>query len=114
MSLYGRIAARPGGERDLACARLRRRVEVVLDRAGLQVRRPGRLRVDQLAEMLHAAGYELEMTAVPAGEPRRRATEKASPQPPTEIHVNPSPPSREDAERALQGMRERRQLRSRW
>ncbi|HEY9412500.1 MAG TPA: hypothetical protein VIP77_23195 [Jiangellaceae bacterium] len=78
MSLYERIAARPGGRRDLACARLRRRVEVVLDGAGVQVRRPGRLRVDQLAEMLEAAGYELEIQAVQVGEPRRRATEEVS------------------------------------
>lgn len=71
--LYERIAARPGGLRDLACARLRRSVEVALDRAGLSVRRPGRLRVDRLAGMLHDAGYELEIRVVPAGEPRRKA-----------------------------------------
>ena len=77
MDLYERIEARPGGRRDLACARLRRRVEVVLDRAGLRVRRPGRLRVDQLAEMLEAAGYELEIQAVQVGDPRRKAKEGA-------------------------------------
>ena len=73
MDLYERIAARPGGSRDLACARLRRSVEIVFHRAGLRARRPGRLRVDQLAERLHEAGYELEIQAVPVGELRREA-----------------------------------------
>lgn len=73
MSLYERIAARPGGLRDLAAARLRYRVATILQQAGIDVRRAGRIRVDRLAEMLHDAGYELEIKAVPAGEPRRKA-----------------------------------------
>lgn len=75
MDLYERIAARPGGRRDLACARLRRRVEVILDQAGLHIRQPGRLRVDKFAEMLEAAGYELEIQAVQVGDPRHKAKE---------------------------------------
>lgn len=73
--LHERLAARPGGLRDLACARLRRSVEVALDHAGLQTEKPGRLRVNRLAGMLHDAGYELEVRAVPAGDPRRKALE---------------------------------------
>ena len=77
MSLYERLAARPGGLRDLAAARLRYNVESVLQNAGVDYRKPGRIRVDDLARMLHDAGYELEIKAVPAGEPRRNAVEGA-------------------------------------
>jgi hypothetical protein len=78
VSLYERMEARPGGRRDLAVARLRYAVTAVLQSAGLDMRRPGRMRIDRLAEVLHDAGYELEIRAVPAGELRREAQEGVS------------------------------------
>lgn len=55
MGIYDLLAARPGGLRGLAAARLRYNVLAALHAAGLDVRRPGRLRVNRLAEMLHDA-----------------------------------------------------------
>lgn len=81
--LYERMAAMPGGELLLAAARLGLRVEHMLWDAGAEVpvrrwrrwrfRDVGTLRVDEVAELLHASGYELEIRLVPAGEPRRKA-----------------------------------------
>ena len=98
MSLYDRVAARPGGGRALASARLRRAVLCALDDAlrksgvasqselakRLGVRRSavsqvfrsdGNVRVDTLAAYLWELGFELDVTLVPAGELRRRAVE---------------------------------------
>jgi hypothetical protein len=78
MGLYEALAARPGGESMLAAARLRRRIEVLLYEAGVEVpRRRFRraLTTAQLGELLFAAGYELDLMLVPAGEYRRQATE---------------------------------------
>lgn len=93
-SLYDRIAARPGGLSDLAAARLRRNVLLLLDDAvtaaglterelaakvGVRLRRlrrilnGGEVSTTLLAELLHAAGCEAEVRLVPAGEPRSRA-----------------------------------------
>jgi hypothetical protein len=104
MSLYERVAARPGGERALATARLRRAVLVMLHRAltvsgldsqadlakRLRVRRSavnqvfrgdGNVRINTLAEYLHAMGFEAELTLVKAGEMRAAALENRSPVP---------------------------------
>lgn len=96
-SLYDTLAARPGGLRDLAAARLRHRVLVVLydamqsagmterelaEKAGMRRRAlrrilngNGDIKPTVLAELLHATGYEAEIHLVPAGEPRRRELE---------------------------------------
>lgn len=104
MSLYERIAARPGGERALAVARIRRSVLVILHRAfkasgldsqsdlakRLRVRRSavnqvfrgdGNVRISTLAEYLHAMGFEADLTLVKAGEMRTAALENRSPVP---------------------------------
>jgi transcriptional regulator with XRE-family HTH domain len=104
MSLYERIAARPGGERALAAARLRRSVLVILHRAlkasgldsqsdlakCLRVRRSavnqvfrgdGNVRISTLAEYLHAMGFEADLTLVKAGEMRAAVLENRSPVP---------------------------------
>lgn len=104
MSLYERIATRPGGERALAVARLRRSVLVILHRAfkvsgldsqadlakRLRVRRSavnqvfrgdGNVRISTLAEYLHAMGFEADLTLVKAGEMRAAAVENRSPVP---------------------------------
>jgi len=94
VSLYERLAERPGGLADLAAGRLRYRVLAVLGPArnlppgrlakvtGIRQRRirailDGRRQptINELAALLHAAGYEVEIATVPAGEPRRRALE---------------------------------------
>lgn len=97
MSLYDRLASSPEGARALAKARLRTRVLEALweaieacggedefrRRAGVSKRRLRRvsterhaLTVTQLAEWLHAAGFELEVTLVPAGQPRAEVLEQ--------------------------------------
>lgn len=98
MSLYSRIAARPGGKRDLAAARLRYEALVLLQEAfeasglksqaelakKLKVRRSavnqvlrgdGNVRITTLAEYLHEMGFEALLTLTEAGEPRRAAME---------------------------------------
>lgn len=97
MSLYERFAARPGGLRLLAEARLRyealgaiqeaaepHEIRQLAALAGLRLRRARAIllgdrvpTINELAALLHAAGYEAELTIVPAGEPRRRALEEA-------------------------------------
>jgi transcriptional regulator with XRE-family HTH domain len=102
MSLYERVAALPGGMRSLAAARLRRAMLNALHKAlresvlesqaelakRLKVRRSavnqvfrgdGNLRVNTLAEYLYELGYELEVTLVPAGEPRAAVRENRLP-----------------------------------
>lgn len=95
--IYERLAARPGGPRRLAAARLRYEVLGVLHKAldvsGLMqkdlarilgvrksavnqvLRGDGNLRINTLAEYLHACGYELTLGLAEAGEPRRAAQE---------------------------------------
>ncbi len=74
MSLYARLAATPGGPQALAGARLRRQVEIALHGACAEVvAKPGRLRIDDLAALLHRRGYELDVQLVPAGTLRARA-----------------------------------------
>lgn len=94
MSLYDRIAAKPGGLQALASARLCRSVLHCLDDAMRQsgitqaelarrlgVRRSavnavfggnGNVRVETLATYLYELGYELDVKMVAAGELRRR------------------------------------------
>lgn len=85
MGFYERIASQPGGERGLAAARLRYRTLSLLQAAAAQadpaklsrrikkaIHGDGDVSVSALAEMLHDLGYEVEMTLVPAGEPRRK------------------------------------------
>ena len=94
MSLYDRVASKPGGEAALAAARLRREILVALHQAfaasGLEtqteiarrlnvrksavsqvLRGDGNLRITTLAEYLFALGFELDINLVAAGEPRR-------------------------------------------
>lgn len=103
-TLYDRVAAKAGGEAALAAARLRREVLIALHEAfeasGLQsqselarrlhVRRSavnqvfrgdGNLRINTLAEYLHATGFELNLTMVHAGEPHQAAIEGRSARP---------------------------------
>lgn len=98
MSLYDRVLARPGGERALAVARLKRTILSTLHQAfkmsgiasqsdlarRLRVRRSavnqvlngdGNLRISTLAEYLHEMGYELNVTLARSGEPRAAALE---------------------------------------
>ncbi len=93
-TLYDRVASKPGGEAALAAARLRREVLVALHQAfaasGLEtqteiarrlnirksavsqvLRGDGNLRITTLAEYLFALGFELDISLVEAGEPRR-------------------------------------------
>jgi hypothetical protein len=95
--LYERLAATPEGARGLAKARLRTKVIEALweaieacggedefrRRAGLSKRRLRRvsierrdIRITELADWLHAAGFELEVTLVPAGQPRADVLER--------------------------------------
>jgi transcriptional regulator with XRE-family HTH domain len=97
-TLYDRVADKPGGEKALAAARLRREVLVVLHHAfeasGLRtqteiarrlgVRRSavsqvfkgdGNLRINTLAEYLFTLGFEIDLNLVAAGEPRRAMVE---------------------------------------
>lgn len=100
MSLYDRIAARPGGPRLLAAARLRRDVGVAfheaLERSGLSYRdlaeRLGKrpyvvrrafegdfeLSITQVSEYLHAMGYTVRLTVTPTDDdaPLARRTEQ--------------------------------------
>lgn len=78
MSLYEHLMTQPGGEKLLAAARLRYGVLAALQHAGLDSRKPGRIRIDRLAEMLHDAGYELEVRLVPAGDLRSEAVGEVS------------------------------------
>jgi hypothetical protein len=91
VTLYERVAATPEGARGLAKARLRTKVIEALwegieacggedefrQRTGLSKRRLRRvsterkdIRITDLADWLHAAGFELEVTLVPVGQPR--------------------------------------------
>jgi transcriptional regulator with XRE-family HTH domain len=97
-TLHDRIAGKPGGEKALAAGRLRREVLVALHRAfeasglhtqteiarRLGVRRSavsqvfkggGNLRINTLAEYLFTLGFEVDLTLVAAGEPRRAMLE---------------------------------------
>lgn len=97
MTLYERLAATPEGARGLAKARLRTKLLEALweaveacsgedefrQRAGLSKRRLHRvsteragIRVDELADWLYTAGFELEVTLVPAGQPRADVLER--------------------------------------
>jgi transcriptional regulator with XRE-family HTH domain len=93
-SMYDQLESTPGGASALAAARLRytmlKHLHEALERSGLSqaelarrlgVRRSavnqvfrgdGNVRIDTLAEYLHALGMELECALVPAGTPRRR------------------------------------------
>jgi transcriptional regulator with XRE-family HTH domain len=98
VSLYDRVAARPGGARALASARLKRAIlsslHQALAQSGMEsqsdlarrlgVRRSavnqvfngdGNLRITTVAEYLHEMGYELNVTLVKTGEPRATALE---------------------------------------
>lgn len=101
MTLYDRIASTEAGSRALAQARLRHETLCCLHQAqaasGLSIaeiaaatgdrRRDirkafdsdGNLRPDLVARCLHAMGYELELTLVAAGEPRRKAVAESPP-----------------------------------
>ncbi|GAA1855988.1 helix-turn-helix domain-containing protein [Actinomadura bangladeshensis] len=101
MSLYDRIAAKPGGESDLAKARLRYEVLGALQRAftlsqtsqadlarKLRVRRSavngvvrgdGNVRINTLAEYLFEMGFELNIELVEAGEPYRAESSGTGP-----------------------------------
>lgn len=104
MSLYDRVAARPGGNRALASARLKRAIlgslHQAFARSGMEsqsdlarrlgVRRSavnqvfngdGNLRITTVAEYLYEMGYELNVTIVKAGEPRAAAIEGRDVQP---------------------------------
>jgi hypothetical protein len=104
MSLYERVAAKAGGGRVLAVARLRRSVLVVLHKAlkasglnsqselaqRLPVRRSavnqvfrgdGNVRISTLAEYLYEMGFEAHITLVKAGELRAAVLENRSPMP---------------------------------
>lgn len=97
-TLHDRVAGKPGGEKALAAARLRREVLVMLHRAfeasglhtqteiarRLGVRRSavsqvfkggGNLRINTLAEYLFTLGFEIDLNLVAAGEPRRAMLE---------------------------------------
>src|SRR5258708_39114777 len=101
-NLYDRVAAKPGGKAALAAARLRREVLVSLHEAfhasglstqseiarRLGVRRSavnqvfrgeGNLRINTVAEYLHTLGFELDVTLIQAGEPRRAELERRPP-----------------------------------
>jgi transcriptional regulator with XRE-family HTH domain len=93
-SLYERIARTDDGSRRLASARLRHEVLKLIHRAqqasGLNqvelarrlgirksavnqvVRGDGNVRINTLAEYLHATGFEMTVQLVPAGQPRER------------------------------------------
>jgi len=104
MSLYERVAAKPGGGRALAAARLRRSVLVILHGAfrasgldsqselakRLRVRRSavnqlfrgdGNVRINTLAEYLYEMGFELSITLVREGELRAAAIDDRFPIP---------------------------------
>jgi transcriptional regulator with XRE-family HTH domain len=105
-SLYDRIASTDDGSRRIASARLRREVLKLIHRAhrasGLSqvelarklgvrksavnqvLRGDGNVRITTAAEYLHAMGYEMTVSLVPAGQPRaavleRRARATAAP-----------------------------------
>src|SRR6266487_4389419 len=98
MSLYESFAARPGGGRALAKARLQRTVLRILDRAltlssvesqsalaeRLQIRKSavsqvlrgdGNVRISTLADYLYELGFEANLELVSAGELRRAVVE---------------------------------------
>ncbi|QYC39047.1 hypothetical protein Nocox_07105 [Nonomuraea coxensis DSM 45129] len=116
MSLYERFAATARGARALAAARLRQEVLGALHQAQklsglsqseiaqtLGVRRSaanqvfrgdGNLRVNTMADYLHAMGFELDIRLVRAGEPRRAALERREVKPVLpDWRVQPSPPT---------------------
>lgn len=79
MSLYERLEAMPDGKAHLAQARLSRTIEALLNEADVPLprrwfrrRRPDSLTVAELARLLETAGLELDVTALPYGEPRQR------------------------------------------
>lgn len=98
MTLYDRVAARPGGGRLLATARIRHEtlhllwdaqaasgmsIEQLAKALGVRrrtVRRhfggDGNLPVGTVARYLHAMGYEVELRMVAAGEPRQAVVEQ--------------------------------------
>lgn len=98
MNLYERFAATVRGAHALAAARLRHEVLSVLHQAlhlsgltqsdvaeKLGIRRSavnqvfrgdGNLRVNTIADYLHAMGFELDVRLTPAGEPRQAALEQ--------------------------------------
>lgn len=97
MSLHERLSATHDGRRALAKTRLRTQVieglweaveacggeDEFRRRAGLSKRRLRRvsierrdIRVDELADWLHAGGFELEVRLVPAGQPRADVLER--------------------------------------
>lgn len=92
MSLYERLAATPDGARALAKARARHDLLRALcwavetaggpaefaKQAGIRVGRvrrvlngDGNVRINLIADWLHAAGFEMEVRLVPAGQPRQ-------------------------------------------
>lgn len=101
MSAYDRLASTTEGSRLLAQSRLRYRALTVIEQAmsaanlnqvGLAeklgvrksavngvLRGDGNLRLNTLAEYLHACGLELELSAVPAGTARKRSQERKPP-----------------------------------
>ncbi len=102
-NLYERFAATTRGARALAAARLRHEVLSVLHQAlhlfgGSQsdlakrlgfrrsavnqvFRGDGNLRIDTLADYLHAMGFEADIRLVPTGEPRRATVEQRAVRP---------------------------------
>ncbi len=101
MSAYDRLASTGQGSRLLAESRLRYRVLAIIDEAmasaelnqvslankmGVRksavngvLRGDGNLRVNTLADYLHACGLELELTAVPEGTARKRTRDRKAP-----------------------------------
>jgi DNA-binding phage protein len=97
VSLYERRAATPEGTRGLAAARVKREALKALSRAitaaggytelaeasGVSMDRivdtlagSGNIKIGRLARMLHGGGFELELTLVPAGQPRTQVLER--------------------------------------
>jgi transcriptional regulator with XRE-family HTH domain len=99
-SLYDRVARTEDGSRRLASARLRHEVLKLIQRAheasGLNqvqlakklgvrksavnqvLRGDGNVRINTLAEYLHATGFEMTVALVPAGEPREAVMRRRS------------------------------------
>jgi hypothetical protein len=85
MGLYESLEAMPDGKSHLAQVRLSRTIEVALYKAGVPIprrwfrpRRVDSLTVTELAHLLESAGLELDVTVLPYGELRSRATEGES------------------------------------
>ncbi|WP_441245596.1 helix-turn-helix domain-containing protein [Kitasatospora sp. McL0602] len=117
-SLYERMASSPSGARMLAGARLKhealRSLHQALLASGMSqselaeklgvgksavnqtLRGDGNVRIKTLAEYLHAMGFELDLTIVDAGEPRKalvegREASPALPSAPSPETVSPAP-----------------------